>query len=198
VSPPRTKPPAILPFNSGPNAQIRPYEGHMRKADVEMPLYDSLAAEQVRSSGTRLHYFSLNVEASTTNPVYDESTSRAYAGPYEMQGYIEWPKSNPEVRQEGLIVSWQTRVWVPRVNVERARCPLPLEGDIVQAWRTPFFDQWSVVGDEQQPKGYYFVVITVNDEGHLYDDAGFVGFELTVQRATDFTPERRMDTRVIR
>ena len=65
-----------------------------------------------------------------------------YDGPFELQGFIEWPKSNPDVRESGLVVKWQVRAWIPRAEFESARAPLPLEGDVLRVWRTPFFDQY--------------------------------------------------------
>ncbi len=90
-------------------------------------------------------------------------------------------------------MKWNTRAWIPRKVFEDAHCPAPLEGDVLRVWRTPFFNDWSVSGDEPQQGGYYFTVVVVNDEGHLYDQPGFVGFEFSISRNTDFTAERRLD-----
>lgn len=182
----------VKPFDSR-RAVVKPYEGPIRRADTELALYDSIAAEQVRCSGTVGDYYSLNVQKSTVNPTYDESIRRVFDGPFRLAMFVEWPKSNPEVREEGMRVKWECRGWIPRVEFENARAPVPLEGDMVRIWRTPFFDSWSVSGDEPQGGGYYFNVVKCNDEGHLYDSPGFVGFEVTLQRSTDFTPERRLD-----
>lgn len=191
-----TRPLVVRPFEVGPQVRVRPYEGPLAFADAELLLHDSLAREQVRNfGGTRIHYYSLNVQRSQVHVLYGESVQRHYEGPFELAGYIEWPKSNPEVREEGLKIEWETRVWIPRAEVEAARCPPLVEGDVLGVWRTPFFDQWAVSGEEAQNGGYYFTVTVSNEEGHLADSPGFVGFELTVRRNTVFTPERRMDNR---
>lgn len=189
--PPRLPP--VKPYDPGPNAKVRPLEGPLHMGGQELALHDTWAREQVQATGTRLLYYSLNVDRSVVHALYDESIIRHYDGPYRLDGYVEWPKSNPLVREEGLQVKWSTRVWIPRASFEAARCPVPLEGDVVQAWRTPFFESWGVAGDEPQEGGYFFTVTVSNAEGHLYDEPEFVGFELQVTRSTDFTPERRMD-----
>lgn len=185
--------PPVQPYDPGPHAEVRPLDSPYHQGDQELPLFDAWAVEESRTSGTGIFYYSLDVEASQSSPLYDESTRRAYRGPYKVMGVVEWPKSNPVVEDAGMVVKWNPRVWVPRAEFERARCPVPMEGDVLRAWRTPFFDFWSLTGDEPQLGGYFFTVVVCNDEGHLYDAAGFVGFELTVSRSTDFTPERRLD-----
>lgn len=191
-----TYPLSVRPFEVGPHVQVKPYEGPLRFEDGERLLHDSLAREQVRSfGGTRIRYYALNIARSATHTLYNESTQRYYDGPYFMAGYIEWPKSQPEVREEGFLSRWETRVWIPRVEVETAGCRAPLEGDVVEVWRTPFFDEWAVSGEERQDGGYFFTVTVSNEEGHLHDSPGFIGFELTVARNTEFTPERRVDNR---
>lgn len=192
---PRARLPAVAPYDPGVRNVVRPLDAPLHWADQEMDLHDAWAQEQVRNSGTPIHYYVLDVGRSDTNPVYDESTVRRYRGPFRMWGYVEWPKSNPEVHEEGLVVKWETRVWIPRKDFEDARCDVPLEGDVIQAWRTQFFDQWAVTGDEPQKGGYYFTVLNTNDEGHPFDSPGFVGFEMNVARSTEFTPERRIENR---
>lgn len=185
--------PPVQPYDPGANAVVRPLEGPYHQGDQELRLFDAWAVEESQTSGTVLFYYSLDVGASQGSALYDESTRRVYRGPFKVSGYVEWPKSNPVVQDAGMVVKWNTRMWIPRAEIERARCPLPLEGDVVRAWQNPFFDLWSLTGDEPQIGGYFFTVVVCNEEGHLYDQPGFVGFELTVSRSTDFTPERRLD-----
>lgn len=189
--------PPVTPFDPGRNAVVQPYDTELQRTDAELRLYDSLATEQVRQDGSLAHYYSLQVGKSKISPLYRETVERVFDGPFALSVYIEWPKNEPVVKEDGLTTTWNTRLWVPRAEIERVRCPTPTEGDVLQVWRTPFFFDWSERGLDEKG-GYYFEVTSLQDDGHLFDQPGFVGFELSVARRTQFTPERRIDAKYAR
>lgn len=168
--------------------------GELRLNDVELPFFDGIAAEHVRITGTPLDYYALNREKSKNDPLYNEAEDRVYDGPFRISGFIEYPENAPEVRDEGVRFVWNSLCWLPRRALEEANCPIPNEGDVVVAWQTPFMKDWSTGFQTNVPGAQYaFDCVNVNDDGHLFDNASFVGYRIELRRRTEFTPERRID-----
>ena len=162
-------------------------------SDSELSLFDCIAKEFNQIIGTKIDYFSLDVERSDKDPLYDEPITNRFKGPFSMHAYIEYPEPQPEAGQSGLKTRWSTSMWISRKAFEETRCPVPFIGDVIRVWETPFFDD-SAVDDVKVPgAGFYFDVTTADNDGHLFDTPSFVGFKLRLLRRTEFTTERRLD-----
>jgi hypothetical protein len=155
-------------------------------------LFDLWAQEHTGIAGTELDYWSLDTKASKRDPLYDESIVRVWKGPFRFPAYFEWADSTPEAREEGMRTTWSASCWIARKNFEDFGAPPISEGDIIRVWNVPFFDDFSVDGENLAVSGYYFDVINVNDDGHLWDQFNFVGYSCSIERRTEYTPERRL------
>lgn len=162
--------------------------------ECEHDLFDSIAQEHVDILGTDIDLYLHDIEKSKRDPLYDEPVQRVYLGPYRIKGYVSWPDSVPEARMEGLRSTFGAEAWIARKTLEDAGLKqVPGESDVMRIWRTPFFNEMAVDFDSQSPgAGYYFDIVDVDDDGHLFDSATFVGFKFTIKRRTEFTPERRI------
>jgi hypothetical protein len=167
----------------------------MRFSDSELGLFDTIAAEHSRTAGTPIDYYSLSMDDSVKDPLYNEPSQRAWKGPYRIIGWFEWPDATPEAWEEGRIVTFSCTGWLSRKILEDARVPVPGTGDVLRVWNTPYFnaaggDLTASTNQDGSNLGYFFDVLNANDDGHLFDSAAFVGFKLTLNRRTQFAPER--------
>lgn len=158
-------------------------------------LFDLWAQEHTHILGTKIEVWSLDVESSKRDALYDEPIVRAWKGPFAMKGFFEWADSTPEVRDEGIRTSWSTTGWISRKDFEDHGAPPLSEGDVIRVWDAPFFKKFSVDDEPIPTSGYFFDVINVNDDGHLWDQYNFVGYSFTISRRTESTPERRLENK---
>lgn len=185
------KPGIIKPYPT--LRKVAPYEfATLQMPECEHDLFDSIAQEHVNIAGTDIDYYSHNVKGSTRDALYDEPVERVFGGPFRVKGYIVWPDTTPDVRMEGWRTIVNAEAWIARKEIEDKRCPAPSETDVLRIWNTPFFNDWAVDGEDVPNAGYYFDVLNVNDDGHLFDSPQFVGFKMILKRRTEFTPERRI------
>lgn len=185
------KPAIIKPYPT--LRKVGPYEfATLQMPECEHDLFDSIAQEHVNIAGTDIDFYSHNVKGSTRDALYDEPVERVYGGPFRVKGYVVWPDTTPDVRMEGWRTVVNAEAWIARKEIEDKRCPAPSETDVLRIWNTPFFNNWAVDGEDEPNAGYYFDILNVNDDGHLFDSPQFVGFKMILKRRTEFTPERRI------
>jgi hypothetical protein len=154
-------------------------------------LYDHVAAEVTNISGTSVDMFQFDPGTSTWDPVYGEPLQRQYAGPLTFKATVEWPEGTPEALEEGSDIIWPGGLWIPRATIEQANARAPRRGDIVRFWSIPFFESFGVDNVPNVPNsGYFFILIKVNDDGHVFDAADFSAFRCDLKRTTKFSPER--------
>lgn len=188
----KPKPQIIKPYPTLRKVEPYPFP-KLGMPDCEHDLFNSIAQEHSGIAGTEIDFFSHNIGKATRDPLYDEPLKRVYEGPFRVKGYIAWPDTTPEVRMEGWRTVVNAEAWIARKEIEDQHCPVPSETDVLRIWKIPFFDkEWSVDSDNVPNSGYFFDVLNVNDDGHLFDSAQFVGFRLTLKRRSEFTPERRI------
>lgn len=162
-----------------------------RFSENELDLYDQIAGEQIAHVGTELVVYQLDIVNSKVDPLYGEPQERVFKGPYQMFAHVAWPEASPAVGEAGKEFEWPSAAWLPRMGLEKVGARAPLEGDIVRFWDLPYFVmQASGYAPEDADAGYYFQVIKVNNDGHLFDSAKFVGFRLDLKRLSAFSPER--------
>lgn len=167
--------------------------------ESEACFFDHIAQEHVQASGTELRLWHQDIEESIRDPLYDEPIDRVWAGPFVLRGWVEYMGGQPQMQEYGMTVRWSGNIWVARKELEDRNIPAPLEGDVIKFWDNKFFTEHSVNADEQALEGsphpgYYFDVINVDDKGHVFDTGHFVGLLIQVQRRTEFTAERRLET----
>jgi len=160
--------------------------------DEDLPLFDSVTMERTAASGTELDFYFRDVFGSVKSQYGDET--KVWRGPYKLMADVKWPEKAPEATEQGGKATWEAKVWVPRANYDKLRLQAPKVGDIVRVWRMPYYQSFgqSDLTTENAPArgGYFFTVDKVSDKGHIADTGTFVGFELTVKRDSEFTPER--------
>ena len=156
-------------------------------------MYDHFAQEHVNASGTTILLWHQDLEESLRDPLYDEPIDRVWAGPYKLKAWVEYIAGTPQMREEGMTVRWEGRIWVARKELEDTGTPAPLEGDVIKYWDNKFFAEHGVNAEEGVHGGYYYDVINVDDAGHVQDSDHFVGLTINVLRRTEFTAERRLD-----
>ncbi len=149
-------------------------------------LFDLYATQSVKLSGTAFDFFSLNMRATKADLLYGEAKEKVWVGPYKLTGFVEFPKFDPSMMEEGLKFSAEAKSWISRQEFDEAHIPYPKPGDVIRFWNVPYFN------DRSEAQGYFFNLTNVNENGHLFDNPDFTGFSLTIKRNTEFTAERRV------
>lgn len=168
--------------------------GPFRLDGGDAAMFDHFAQEHVEASGTEVLYWHQNLETSIRDPLYDEPIEREWQGPFRFIAYVEYTPGTPQMREEGMTVRWEGRLWVARKTLEDQNIPAPLEGDVMQFWDNRFFREHGVNGEEGAEGGYYFDITNVDDDGHVQDSSHFVGLTINFIRRTEFTAERRLNS----
>ena len=156
-------------------------------------MFDSIASEMNNIAGTAIDYYALDKQKTKRDALYDEPIQYVWRGPYKLKAYVTWPESTPDAREEGMKSDFEgTTAWLARADIEGLRMPYPQEGDIIRFWAVPYFNSAGVDGLAVPNAGYYFDCLDVDDDGHIFDQASFVGFKIELKRRTEFTPERKI------
>lgn len=163
--------------------------GEFRLDGSELFMHDLYAKEPIDAGGTDCDLFVRDLKKSKVDALYGEPAETVWDGPYKVRAQVEWPEFTPEVTEAGLRAIWPSGVWIPRKTVEEAGARAPREGDIVRFWKLPFFDHRAGNDQPDTGAGFFFDVIKVSDDGHLHDDAAFVGFRCDLKRRSDAPPE---------
>jgi hypothetical protein len=159
----------------------------------ELHLFDSVAQEHTEMAGTEIDFYALDVEKSTRDPLYDEPVTRVWRGPFRMKAWVAWAESIPVVGESGFRFNFLSSCWIPRSSLEEKRAPAPFEGDVIRFWPSPFFDKLAVARRYATSKdGYFFDITNSDDDGHVFDQAEFVGFKCDLKRRSEFGAERRI------
>jgi len=183
----------VEPYRPNASCDVKPAgEFSLEKENMEL---DALwAQESTEAEGTTILYWSQNLSGANLDPLYNEPIERDWHGPFELRAFLTWPEQTYEVREEGNRVYWTGQVWIARLSVEDADMPeSPKEGDVVRVWDFPHFNAFAQGMEGGIPNaGYYYDIIGVVEDGHVNDNAEFVGFRCDIKRRTEFTPERRL------
>lgn len=156
----------------------------------ELTLFDSIAQEHVRIIGTTGDYYSQNVVKAKRDPVYDEPVDRKWSGPFRIPIFFEYEGSDPYAEEQGKRQEFPASVWIARKDLDEKGAPSPQEADVVRVWNTPFFNSNAVDDEEVPGAGFFFDIIDVDTDGHLFDNPAFVGFKIQIKRRTEMSPER--------
>ena len=154
--------------------------------DSEIELFDMVASEVNELAGDEVNYHSVNKEKSEIDPIYGEYKKRHIDGPWRLPAKFSWPQQTPVSGEAGFTVEFDGQATISRVHFEEKNAPYPVEGDVIEAWRTPYHDA------DSMGKGLYFDIIKVDNDGHINDSPTFVQFKLTLKRRPQYAPERRL------
>lgn len=188
---------AQVPPWRGIDVKAPPFRGvdRLHFADEDLALFDSVTMERTAVSGTEMDFYFRDVLGSVKSQYGDES--KVWRGPYKLMADVKWPEKAPEATEQGGKATWEAKVWVPRRSYDNLRLQAPKVGDVVRVWRLPYYQSYGqsdlTTTTAQASAGYFFTVDKVADKGHIADTGNFIGFELTVKRDSDFTPERIID-----
>lgn len=191
----------LCPQPSGPVRAMKEGET-FGLTDAERGLFDCVINEHVGIIGTQLQYFQ-NLQEGVVDPLYNEPAKRKYNGPFLVMGFLSYPDHAPNVGMEGFRSYIDSTAYITRAAFEKAGVNWgPSESDIIRAWPVPYWNQSSVDGFAMTGgpnlnglipgAGLYFSITDVREEGVLFDTPSFVGFQLTLRRITEQTPERKL------
>lgn len=158
----------------------------------EVCFFDSVVNEQVNIIGTPIEFWHQDWENVTRDALYDEPTDRAWRGPWKLKAFVDYLPGTPEMREEGFRVTWNGTMFIPRAALESIKAPAPQEGDVIRYWSNKFFKEHASGSKGDPGADYYFDVINVDDDQHVFDSAAFMGFKLILTRRTEFGAERRL------
>jgi hypothetical protein len=155
--------------------------------DSESAFFDSVNAEQIALAGGEVNFYGQNVKESKVDPLYGEFSQRKVEGPWRVHAWIQWPIINPEAGETGFGFDVDGMCVISRSELERVGAPYPFEGDIIEAFRTPYHDA------ESLGKGLFFDIIKAANDGAINDSPTFLQFKLTLKRRTQYGAERRLE-----
>lgn len=178
--------PYVIPAGMARSCEHPAPTGCFDLNDAERYLFDSFAQEHLGIIGTEVEFWSQRVSKSKRDALYDEPVERVWNGPFKLTGLFQYVDTTSDAREEGLREIGPTEIWIARREFEEKNAPPPDTGDVIRVWNLPIF---KFIGQEQ---GFYFDVTGTSEDGHLFDQASFVGWKLTLNRRTEFTPERRL------
>jgi hypothetical protein len=176
--------------NGGSGAQgVSPvYPGGSGANLVEQPLWDSIASEPARLSGTPIRFYSVR-RAKNRHPLYSEPSRGGneweFHGPWEMMGAFAFDQGqdiDDEVSAEGIQKTANAVLHLARKELERIDAPDPKVGDVIHLW-------------DQQPFGsefQYWDVKKANPDGNIFTNESFVQFRIELSRRSRFEPGRKV------
>jgi len=163
--------------------------------DCELELFDCINQDLIELAGTEINFYAnesggsprSSLEARRkVDPLYGEPTERTIKGPIRLMGFVEYPEYSPMAEETGFGREWDAQVVISRASLDEKNAPYPSEMDIIELWRTPYHDAWSL------GKGMFFDVIKAKHDGHINDTPTFTQFRLTLKRRSQFGAERRV------
>jgi hypothetical protein len=155
-------------------------------------MFDHVAQEHTSGTAADAEFFAFSSKRSKFDPLYSETVSKGWDGPFKLKGIISQLENAPEVREGGLRKSFTPTIWFARTEFEAVGARQPRPGDVVRVWDLPYWNQVGVVTPPNPIDGLYFNITVVTESGFLFDSPAFVGFSCNLARNTEFAPERRV------
>ena len=158
--------------------------------DSEVELFDCINQDLIDLAGVEINYYAYDATSMKNrrkvDPLYGEPTEREIGGPYRVNAWVQYPEYEPLAEEVGFGRQWDAQVVISRASLDEQNLPYPSEADIIEMWRTPYHDTWSM------GKGMFFDVIKAKHDGHINDSPTFTQFRLYVKRRSQFGAERRI------
>jgi len=162
-------------------------------ANVERPLWDSVAQEPARLSGVAIKIYSLR-RAKNHHPLYREPSAGAqdwaYQGPWQMWATVDFAQGDDideDVGSEGSKRSATATIWLARKELEDAGSPDPKSGDVIEFWDLKPF-AGALDGHFQ-----FWDVTLANPNGNIMNTETFVQWKITVKSRTTFDARRKVE-----
>jgi len=151
---------------------------------TEQPLWDSIASEPAKLSGTPVRLYSVR-RAKNRHPLYAEPSQDSkeweFQGPWELFGSFTFDQGNDiddDVSSQGLQKIASATMHLSRKSLEDIEAPDPKVGDVVHLW-------------DRQPFGSEFQ-FWANPDGNIFTNEAFVQFRLELKRRSRFEPGRKV------
>lgn len=157
--------------------------------NVERDLWDSVAMEPARLSGTKIRFWSLR-RAKNMHPLYREPSSKSdgewsFNGPWEMMSHIEYDQNSdetPNASTDGKSTEIESKAWIARREFEDIGAPYPKEGDVIEFWDD------AVWGKDKR----HWDVVKATRDGNVFGSSVFVQFKIDMKTRSKFTPDRKL------
>jgi len=157
----------------------------------ELELFDSVTSEQNSIGGTEIELYQYDFKQSARDPVYGEPSHEAWRQPIKLKAWVQYPEIEDQATEDGSMTSWPSTIWVARIDLEKVHADMPRIGEVVRFWDIPYFNkERSKTLDPN--RAYYFGIKGVAEDSHMFDNPEFTAYRLTLERRTNFAPERRL------
>jgi len=158
--------------------------------DSELELFDCINQDLIELTGVEINYYAHNATSPQNrrkvDPLYGERTQPIEATPARIMAVVKYPEYDPLSEETGFSREWDAQVTISRAHLDEKHLPYPSEADVIEMWRTPYHDRWSM------GKGLFFDVLKAKHDGHINDTPTFTQFVLTLKRRSQFGAERRI------
>jgi hypothetical protein len=161
----------------------------------ELAVFDCINQDMIELTGEEINYYSYDPSSiqnrQKIDPLYGETTSRVFGngagtGAARIMALVKYPEYDPMSEESGFSREWDAMVTISRSILDEKHLPYPSEADIIEMWRTPYHDAWSM------GKGMFFDVLKSKPDGYLNDSPSFTQFIVTLKRRSQFGAERRI------
>jgi len=169
--------------------------GEFKLDSSESYMFDVISQEHTNAVAVELLLYSLSRKRSVIDPLYGEAIDYAWDGPFKILGFVEKPTVSTEVREQGYKQAFPGTIWIPRLNLEQAGAPVPRESDVVGFWEIPYWVNDGVTNKASDIPRYFFNVTQIEEDGFVFDGPHWTQLKMTVNRNTEFVPERRVFNR---
>jgi hypothetical protein len=162
----------------------------------ELALFDCINQDMIELTGEEINYYSYDPTSienrRNIDPLYGEPRKRIFgdgtgSGAARIIALIKYPEYNPLSEESGFSREWDAQLTLSRSMLDEKKLPYPSESDVVEMWRTPYHDAWSM------GQGMFFDVTRSRPDGYLNDSAAFTQFIVTIKRRSQFGAERRVN-----
>lgn len=158
--------------------------------DSEVDLFDCINQDLIELTGVEINYYAYNAQSipnrSRVDPLYGEPTERVTSGAQRIMALVKYPEYEPLTEESGFSREWDSIVTLSRSMLDEKNLPYPSEADVIEMWRTPYHDRWSM------GKGLFFDVVKAKSDGYINSSPTFTQFVLTLKRRSQFGAERRI------
>lgn len=158
--------------------------------DSERELFDCINQDMIELTGEEINYYPRDLQSpqvrAKIDPLYGELTAAVPTQANKITALVKYPEYDPLSEETGFSREWDARVILSRAMLDEKNLPYPSENDVIEMWRTPYHDRWSM------GKGMFFDVLKAKHDGHINDSPTFTQFELTLKRRSQFGAERRI------
>ena len=157
----------------------------------EREIWDSIAQEPAKLSGTKVRLFSLR-RAANRHPLYKEPSEEGkeweFQGPWEVYAALEFMLADsitPEATDAGVRRVSEAIAWISRKELEDHGAPHPKMGDVLEFW-------WEGAFGEPKSQAQWNI-IKAEPDGSVWTSATFVQWKLELRRRDRFVAARETE-----